>query len=157
MSKKHFSRFLFVTLLLILSAAFLTACASPATADPTEVPQDMGDMTEDEHTMQHEMEDGMVPNDGAVIRIVSPADGATFAVGDDIKVEIEVENFKLNDDGSHWHIYVNGSSYSMVTGETYSWVVRGLEPGEHEIMAHLALGTHQDLEEGAMIHVTITE
>ncbi len=92
-----------------------------------------------------------------VIHITSPADGAEFAAGEDFKIEVEVENFVLNDHGSHWHVYVDGVSQGMVMGEDYDQVLRELEPGAHEISVYLADGEHIEFEDGDSITVTITE
>ncbi|MCI0649478.1 MAG: DUF6130 family protein, partial [Chloroflexi bacterium] len=98
-----------------------------------------------------------IPNDGAVIRIVSPADGATFAEGEEVTVEVEVEQFVLGQDGNHWHIHVDGESWSNIEGEDTSDVLRSLEPGEHEIEVILANGEHQDLEEGDTVTIVVEE
>jgi hypothetical protein len=97
-----------------------------------------------------------IPNNGAVVNIVSPADGDTFAQGDQIVVEIETENFVLGEDGNHWHLYVNGESWGMIMGANNTEVVRGLTPGQHEISVYLSIYTHEDLEDGDAVTVIIT-
>ncbi|MFQ5616434.1 MAG: hypothetical protein ACE5GO_08250 [Anaerolineales bacterium] len=139
--------------MIIFSMAFVSACTSQETPEPQSeqnMDSNMGDMDSDP-SVNH------IPNDGAVIRILSPEDGATFANGEDIKIKIEIENFKLNNEGSHWHVYVNGVSYGMVVGESYTEVLRGIEPGKHKVAAYLANGAHEELEDGAIIHITVTE
>ena len=104
---------------------------------------------------EHEHSEARIPNNGAVIRITAPADGDVVKEGDDLVVEVETENFVLGEDGSHWHIYVDGISHGMIVGGDLDHVLRGLEPGQHEISAHLAIGTHEELEEGASITITV--
>jgi hypothetical protein len=154
-----------LTLLLVLSIALLAACSSSSsdsTSEPaTEEMEHEEDMEEMEHDedMEHEegeMEHGeRVPNDGAVIRILSPEDEATFSEGTDIVIEVDVEGFALGEDGQHWHVYVDGTSWLMVVGGDTSDVLRGIEPGDHEVEVVLANGQHQDLEEGDTIHITV--
>lgn len=98
-----------------------------------------------------------IPNNGAVVHIVAPATGETFAQGDQIVVEIETENFVLGEDGNHWHLYVNGESWGMIMGANNTEVVRGLTPGEHEISVYLSIYTHEDLEDGDAVRVIITD
>lgn len=133
-------------LIVIFSLAFSAAC--------TQAAEDAAHEDDHEHT---ESEPVRIPNNGAVIRIVSPADGAVFAQGEDIVVEVEIENFVLNVDGSHWHVYVDGVSYGMVVGDVTSQVLRNLEPGEHEIAAHLANGDHEELEDAGVVTITVED
>jgi len=140
----------------ILILALAAACTSPATPAPDDVEHmeasgtsgmDMGDADAEEPDVQ-------IPNDGAVVRIVSPADGETIT-GNEVEVKIETEGFTLGEEGRHWHVYLDGSEAAMVTGTDTSQVLRGLTPGEHEIRVTLANGEHQELEDGATIHITI--
>ena len=99
-----------------------------------------------------------IPNEGsAAIRIVSLSDGDMFSVGEDIVVEVEVTDFALGENGSHWHGYVNGESFGMVVGGTLSQVLSGLEAGQHEVSAYLANGDHEEFEEGAMVTIMVHE
>jgi hypothetical protein len=98
-----------------------------------------------------------VPNEGAKISITSPQDDMQFNAGEDIPIEVEFENFDLTEEGNHWHIYINGQSYQMVMGGMNNAIVRDLEPGHHEISAYMSIGTHEELEEGDSIHITIAE
>ena len=149
----------------------LAACTPPSDPSPTDsgmeemelesMDEDVEPKGEDEHEHEgeHDHEEGVtrIPNDGAVIEIISPQNGAVFDQGEDIVVEVEIEGFTLNEGGSHWHVYVDGVSYGVVTGVTTTQVLRNLEPGDHEITAHLALGSHEELEDGAVIQITIEE
>jgi hypothetical protein len=139
--------------ILVLLAAVLFILAAGACATPAEPAE------ENDHAGESEAGDdpARVPNNGAVIEIISPEEGATFTAGEDIVVEVEVTDFTLNEDGSHWHVYVDGESYAMVVGETTTQVIRILDPGEHTITAYLANGDHEDLEDGGEVTITITE
>lgn len=147
-----FKKLTLVTVIFLLAAFSLAACQPAATEAPAE-----------EHTMEHDHEHdsgsdtARVPNNGAVVRLVSPADGSTFKPGEDIVVEIEVENFDLNAEGNHWHFYVDGSVFTMVEQGATKTVVHGLEAGEHEFSVYLGLPSHEELEEGAIAMITIEE
>ena len=110
-----------------------------------------------DHEDEEDHSVGRVPNNGSVIRIVSPADGAEIEVGSDIVVEVETENFELGEEGRHWHIFVDGQSRGMIMGHDFDEVLRGLEPGEHEIATTMSIDTHEELEEGDSITITIVE
>lgn len=101
---------------------------------------------------------GRIPNEnGAAIRIVSPADGDTFQHGDQIVVEVETENFDLSQEGYHWHVFVDGNSWGMIMGGSASHVLNGVEPGEHEISAYLSIPTHEEYEDGDAVTITVEE
>lgn len=136
-------------LLLTLLAAWLFVACSPA----SETAVDHQDAT---HT-ERDGHGDRIPNNGAVVRIISPTAGETFAYGDQVVVEIETENFPLGEDGNHWHLYVNGDSWGMVMGANNSDVLRGLAPGEHEISVYLSIATHEDLAEGDAVMITVTD
>jgi len=102
---------------------------------------------------EHESE--RVPNNGAAIRIVSPADGVVCTAGMDIEICIELEHFALGQAGNHWHIDVDGEPWSMIMVDSLRQALYGLEPGEHRIEVLLADGEHRDLEEGDAITVVV--
>ena len=164
MSSKRFSR-LVLAPFLVFGLLFAVACGPAARSEPgLEELEEAGD--DHEHTGEHEdgdhehsdgQADGRIPNQGAVVRIVSPADGATFQAGEQIIVEIETENFDLGQDDNHWHVYVDSSSWGMIMGANTDEVLSGVEPGEHEISVYLSVGTHEELEEGDSITVTVEE
>ena len=146
---KHL-RFLAGIVIILLMG--LAAC-SPAQTQETST-------TEHEHTGDHEEteeSDPRLPNNGAVVKIISPSDGATIKSGEDILVEIEVENFDLNTEGNHWHLYVDASVVSMLSGGTTKTAIHGLEPGEHHVEVYLGLPTHEELEDGASVMIMVTE
>ena len=147
-----------MALLFLLTAWFVTGC-QPAATETLSGEQQMDQ--EMDHEADHEHSDAeqsaRVPNEGAIVRLISPADGASFALGEDIVVEVEVESFDLSAEGNHWHLYVDGSTLSMIADGSMKSVVHGLEPGEHKIDVYLGLPTHEELEEGASATITITE
>lgn len=146
---------LLVGLLLLVSLGVLAAC-TPNEANSGET--NSNEHEEGEHEHEHDEDEGhgeRVPANGAVITITSPEDGATFTDGEDVVVEVAVENTVLGEDGMHWHVYVDGESWGMVMGGNTSQVLRGLEPGEHEVEVVLSNAEHQDLEGGDIIHITV--
>lgn len=111
---------------------------------------------EHEEGEDHEHEERS-PNNGAVIHITSPADGATFKADEVIAIQVEVENFVLSDTDGHWHVYIDGVSLGMVMGGRTELDLHDLEAGEHEISIYLSEFTHVELEDGASIHIHIEE
>ena len=164
MNSKWLSR-LALTLFFVFGLFLAVAC-SPAAGSGSEpgmeemeaMEEETGDEHEDgNHEHSGEQTEGRVPNEGAAVRIVSPADGATFQSGEQIIVEIETENFDLGQADNHWHVYVDGSSWGMIMGGNTDEALSGIEPGEHEISVYLSIGTHEDLEEGDTITITVAE
>lgn len=154
-----FSKLIF-SLLLILVLAFMAACTATPASDGSESDVDQEGVEHNEdagHDEGGSHVEERIPNDGAVIRIVSPADGATFAQGDEVVVEVETDNFVLGEEGNHWEVYVNDTSWGSVEGGNTDEVLRGLEPGEHEISVFLSLGSHEQLQEGDRITITVEE
>jgi hypothetical protein len=149
--------FRLIVICLLMAAALLVIAACTSEGSNSGTNRDAtGNNAEHEDEAEHEEGAVTVPNNGAIIRIVSPADGATFAEGDEVTIEVEVENFELVD-GAHWHILVDGGSWGMVMDGHLDQTLRGLEVGEHEIAVFLAGADHIDLEEGDSIHITVTE
>lgn len=167
---KKYTAVIILLLLVMLAAACTSRGGSePAAEDGNENMEEMehedGDMEEMDHEegdmeeMDHEHDDhsaDRIPNPGgAAIRIISPADGDEFAAGDQIIVDVEVENFTLGEDGNHWHVYIDGTSYGMVLGGNTDQPLSGVEPGEHEISVHLANGDHEEFIDGDTIVVIV--
>lgn len=154
---------LFLAALLLLGAFLITACntADSTSSDDHMDHENMDDMEheemEDPDHDHSDHADDRIPNEGgAAIRIVSPADGDTFAAGEQVIVEVAVENFELGDN-NHWHVYVDGTSWGMVMGGNADQPLNGLEPGEHEISVYLSIDTHEEYEDGDAITITVTE
>jgi hypothetical protein len=153
---------LLLTLFLIFSLTIFAACgsdtASNTNSDEEEHEMEEGKETEheEEEHGEHEHAEERIPNpDGAAITLLAPEDGATFAEGDEVIVEVQVENFALGEDDNHWHVYVDGTSWGMVMGGNTNESLRGLEAGEHEIEVYIAGGDHIEFEDGDAIHITV--
>ncbi len=157
---------------LLCAALLFAACSGggsePANNDETMEEMDDEDMDhgdgdhEDEHEDEHEHEHGdehsRIPNEGgATITILSPEEGATFSNLDQVLVEVEVENFELGEDDNHWHVYVDGVSFGMVSGGNTDQALPGLEPGEREISVFLANGSHEEFEDGDSVTIVVEE
>jgi hypothetical protein len=153
-TRKKFSPIAYVSILLF--ALIFTACNGNPSVDF--VDEESSEMEEMSDTHEHEEGDHppRVPNEGRIIRIISPESMSSFAASEQILVEIETENFELGD-GNHWHVYIDGASWGMVTGNNTDQPLVGLEPGEHEIAVFLSIESHEELEDGDDIMVTITE
>lgn len=155
-------RRLFLWLAFLLTA-MLVAC-SPAGSGGTEPAagehQDNAAGDHEDGGDDHDEAEGAghgdrVPNDGAVVRIVSPEDGAVFNAADEVLVEVETENFDLTEEGKHWHVYVDGASFGMIVGGDTDHALRNLEPGTHEIGVYLSTDTHEELEDGDTVMITV--
>lgn len=170
-SKRNTLLSLFMALLLLTAVACSSAGSEPAAEDNNDAngsieEMDAGEeMDHDEEMdhnedMDHEHDEdhaaNRIPNPGgAAIRITSPADGDEFAEGSQIIVDVEVDNFSLGEDGSHWHVYVDGTSFGMVVGGNTDQPLNGVDPGEHEVSVYLANGDHEEFEEGDSITVVV--
>lgn len=104
---------------------------------------------------EHDHAPALIPNQGAVVRIVSPQDGAMIEPGQEVKVEIETDNFEVGQNGNHWHVLVDGRSPRMIMGAMTETMLPDLEPGRHEISVRLSNGKHEELLEGAAVAVTV--
>lgn len=166
---KHKTRLLTV-FILMATLLFAAACSASGAQEPTtdETPN------EAEHDDNHEHEEGdhahedadhdesephgRIPTEnGAVIRITSPTNGAVFQQGDQIVVEVETENFDLLQEGNHWHVYVDGSSWGMIMGGSANHVLNGVEPGEYEISVYMSIATHEEYEDGDSVLIMVEE
>jgi len=149
-------------IILILTTSFASACSNTPSRpeDNVGVEVDGGEGEEVKHEHEDDHEHGAkdrLPNNGARIRIRSPLDGEDFAEGENVVVEVQVDDFELGADGRHWHIYVNGESWGMVTGGDTDQVVRDLKPGIFEISVFLTLRNHEELEDGDAVAITVSD
>lgn len=153
-TRRPFSQaFVLAGLILFLILGGLSACSAAA---DTELEEDNSGMDHDEDMsgMDHETR-RFVPNDGAKVSIVSPADETVFKSSDSVPIVIETVDFTIGEDGKHWHIYLDDAPI-MVMGGT-SFVLQNLSPGAHQIEVFLSLGTHEDLEQGDKISIVVEE
>lgn len=125
-------------------------------ADGQEVKQQFDLTVKDEMALDsHQDTPARVPNQGAIIRIVSPQPEAIIEPGQKLKIEVETANFELGANGNHWHVLVDGQSPRMIMGAMNETTLSDLEPGRHEISAYLSNGKHEELAEGATVVVTV--
>lgn len=89
--------------------------------------------------------------DAPSIRIVKPL-GSDVVYGSQVSVSVETQNFELNADGQHWHIWVDGQLVMMVYGPT---ALIDVAPGAHEICAIMGDANHADLGIPAGIAVSV--
>lgn len=145
---------------ILLVMVFALAACTPAQPQATDAPSMDSMDSGSDHTMEHDHNDGADPrvaNNGAVVKLLSPTDGATFNKDEDVVVEIQTENFDLNAEGNHWHLYVDGSVWTMVENGGTKFVLHGLDAGEHHLEVYLGLPTHEELEDGASAMITVNE
>jgi hypothetical protein len=88
-----------------------------------------------------------------VIRIVEPGEGEVV-YGEQLAVTVETENFEINEEGNHWHIWVDGQLQIMLYGPT---AVINVAPGTHEVCAIMADGNHLDQGMPAGIRLTVAQ
>ena len=159
MSHKRLFSLLILSTVVGLTLAVTTACTLAATATP----EGEHAMEETKHDDEHEGEtehsrEERIPNEGdTIIHIVAPADRDTISHDQDFRVEVDVENFVLGEDGNHWHISVDDSFWGAVEGGDTDEVLRGIAPGEHEISVFLGNGDREEFKDGDSIHITISE
>jgi hypothetical protein len=164
--KTKLKKNLLLTLIAVFGLLLFAACSGDSGSTNNNNAQEPAAEEESEH--EHEVEEGehddedhdhsedRIPNpNGAAITLLSPADGATFAEGDEITVEVQVENFALGENDNHWHVYVDGTSWGMVMGGNTSETLRGVEPGEHQIEVYIAGGDHIEFQEGDSATITV--
>ena len=138
---------------LVLMATLITACggsseetsAETSTSTESNLEPDPGDF------------ESRVPNNGQFVHIVSPDTGAQIPFGQQVILEIETDNFDMMEEGNHWHVYVDGQNWGMVTGGNMDQPLTGLSAGEHTIHVYLSIDTHEELEEGDSIVISVTE
>ncbi|MCB9419932.1 MAG: hypothetical protein H6667_09015 [Ardenticatenaceae bacterium] len=168
---KRSYRVLTILLMALMLLGLATACLAPAAeeaspATPTMSGDDMTDMTdmnnnEDVSGMDmtgdadHADDEAFVPNNGAVVHITAPADGAIFKSSDSILVTIETTNFTIGENGNHWHIYLDGNPIMVMGGNTF--VLQNLSAGGHDIAVYLSNGQHENLEDGDKVSITVEE
>jgi len=91
--------------------------------------------------------------DAPVIRIIAPGEGEVV-YGEQLAITVETENFEINEDGNHWHIWVDGQLIVMLYGPT---AVINVAPGTHEICAIMSDGNHVDRGVPAGIRLTVAQ
>lgn len=87
------------------------------------------------------------------IQIVEPAEGGVV-YGTQLAVTVETDNFEINSEGNHWHIWVDGQLQMMLYGPT---AVINVAPGTHEVCAIMSDANHVDLGLPAGIRLTVAQ
>lgn len=85
-------------------------------------------------------------NDGSVIRILYPTEGAVIA-GNDLDLDFQFFKGELAD---HVHLYLDGQYIKELPR-----AIMGLSRGPHEIRLIAATGKHQLLQASATVHFLI--
>jgi hypothetical protein len=88
-----------------------------------------------------------------VIRIAAPSAGEVV-YGDQLAVTVETENFDINSNGQHWHLWVDGQLQVMMYGPT---AIVNVAPGEHQVCAIMGNNDHADLGRPAGIIVNVEQ
>jgi hypothetical protein len=138
-------------LLLIGVMLIATACGSGGEAESSVSEENNSNLEPDP------VYENRVPNNGAGVEIVAPASGDSFKQGTQVILEIETDNFDMLEEGNHWHVYINGQNWGMVTGGNMDQPLTGLTAGEHKIEVFLSIDTHEELEEGDSIVIQVDE
>jgi hypothetical protein len=84
------------------------------------------------------------------IRIVDPVDNGVV-YGSKLTVAVQTENFEINTNAQHWHLWVNGQLQTMVYGPGVSV---DLAPGVYQVCVILGNSNHQDV--GIPDGITVT-
>ncbi|MBI1279545.1 MAG: hypothetical protein GC179_15570 [Anaerolineaceae bacterium] len=74
------------------------------------------------------------------VRIVEPTSDVVY--GSAVTIQIQTNNFDVNANGQHWHLWVNGTLTGMVYQPN---AVIDLAPGDYTICASLGNSTHADI------------
>jgi hypothetical protein len=100
------------------------------------------------------MGNGPIDAPGAVIKILSPTNGATIT-DSSVIVQVETSNLPLGKDGVHFHLYVDGKVQGMSDGANAFIMAHDLTAGEHTFEVVLANGLHQELKVSDRIKVNV--
>ncbi len=91
--------------------------------------------------------------DAPSIRIIEPTDNGVV-YGTQLAVTVETDNFEINSEGNHWHIWVDGQLQMMLYGPT---AIINVAPGTHEVCAIMSDVNHVDLGLPAGVTLTIAQ
>ncbi|NJN83610.1 MAG: copper chaperone PCu(A)C [Caldilineaceae bacterium] len=115
-------------------------------AEEADAEHDDSDKVDDDHVT------AIIPNDGATIRIVTPADGETVNMM--LAIQVETEGFDLMAEGNHWHLYIDDELVEKVKGSAESSMHR-LTSGQHEVRVAMSTAEHEEMADGDSISVTV--
>lgn len=91
-------------------------------------------------------------SDAPTVRIVQPT--VDTAYGSAVTIAIQTDNFDLNVEGRHWHLWVNGQLQGMVYQPT---AIIDLAPGNYTICASLGNTDHADIGMPAGKRITVEQ
>lgn len=154
---KIIQRYFILPAVILLASGAIAACSTAGMHHEDEEMPAHSPASHDDHDHEDHHGGDRIPNNGAVIRIASPEEGALFGEFEDVIIEVEIDNFVLGEEGNHWHVYVDGVSRAHVMSQAHDYALRGLEPGDYLLEVFLADGNHRDLEEGDAVTITIHE
>lgn len=89
-------------------------------------------------------------SDAPVVRLVQPVSEVVY--GSAVTIAIETDNFDVNAEGRHWHLWVNGQLQGMVYQPT---AIIDLAPGTYTICASLGNTDHADIGKPAGMRITV--
>lgn len=84
------------------------------------------------------------------IRIAQPSGGALY--GTAVTIAIETTHFDINQEGHHWHLWINGQLQGMVYQPT---AIIDLAPGTYLICASMGNTDHADIGMPAGVEVKV--
>jgi len=141
----HFHKNLYLQVMLLTLLVILAGAALAQTNDPAVV----------QHCQQlmNPAPDQPTGPTAPSIHIVEPANGGTV-YGRQVAVTVDVQNFEINQNGQHWHVWVDGQLQMMVYGPT---ALLNVAPGSHELCAILGDVNHLDIGAPAGIIITVAD
>jgi hypothetical protein len=84
------------------------------------------------------------------VRIVQPTSDVVY--GSTVTIQIQTNNYDVNQNGQHWHLWVNGVLSGMVYQPT---AIIDLTPGTYTICASLGTNQHADIGMPDGIRLTV--
>jgi hypothetical protein len=84
------------------------------------------------------------------VRIVQPTTDVVY--GSTVTIQIQTNNYDVNANGQHWHLWVNGTLTGMVYQPT---AIIDLAPGDYTVCASLGNSQHADIGMPDGIHITV--
>ncbi|MEZ4668256.1 MAG: hypothetical protein R3E39_10105 [Anaerolineae bacterium] len=133
----------FILLITVLIVAVPAAAQSTPTPDAASVIEDCAKLLPPDRPQ-------FSGADAPSVRIVQPAEKTIY--GSAVTIAIVTNNFDINAEGRHWHLWVDGQLNGMVYQTT---AIIDLTPGVHTLCASLGNEQHADIgtPDGVVISV----